>query len=110
MIASVPNPKRAVEVSISILSVFVKSRQMIVAHKELSGGVARIESHLVEYDEHIIKLTKANKPLLKPEPHPMKSRLGLNTGKRFHIALGDVKTISTSASRQIEGRVHCTTL
>ena len=81
MAASVLNSKRAVQVSVYIVSAFVKLRRMIAEHKELSRRIVQIEHHLADHDEQIIELIKTIKKLLKPEPPPARRRIGFNSGK-----------------------------
>ncbi len=71
MAASVLNSKRAVDFSVHIVRVFVKLRQMIAEHKELSRKIAQIEGHLAGHDEQIIELIKANS-CWNPNRHPRK--------------------------------------
>ena len=81
MAASVINSKRAVEVSVYIVRAFVRLRQVIGEHKELSRRIVQIERHLADHDEQIIELIKAIKQLLKPELPPKKMRIGFRIDK-----------------------------
>jgi SpoVK/Ycf46/Vps4 family AAA+-type ATPase len=42
------NSDRAIEVKIAIMRVFVRSREMMAAHKELAVKLKELEGHLVE--------------------------------------------------------------
>ena len=81
MAASVLNSRRAVEVSVFIVRVFVKLRRMIAENKELSRRIVQIERHLAEHDNQIMELVKAIKQLLKPDPLPKKRRIGFHSDK-----------------------------
>ncbi|CAD7840678.1 MAG: hypothetical protein [Olavius algarvensis Delta 4 endosymbiont] len=93
MAASVLNPKKAIEVSVYIVRVFVKIRRVIAEHKEISRRIARIENRLADHDEQIIELITAIKQLLKPDPPPKKRRIGFQAGKHNHITGGEPKIL-----------------
>jgi hypothetical protein len=67
MAANVLNSPRAIKVSVYIVRVFVKLRQMIAENKELSRKIVQIERHLADHDEQIIELDniKKSEKLLK---------------------------------------------
>ena len=81
MAASVLNSQKAIEVSVYIVRAFVKIRQVIAEHKEVSRRIALIENRLADHDEQIIELIKAIKQLLKPDPPPKKRRIGFHADK-----------------------------
>jgi len=81
MAASVLNSQMAIEVSVYIVRAFVRIRQVIAEHKDISRRIALIENRLADHDEQIIELIKAIKQLLKPDPPPKKRRIGFNPGK-----------------------------
>ena len=81
MASSVLNSQKAIEVSVYIVRAFVKIRQVIAEHKEVSRRIALIENRLADHDEQIIELIKAIKQLLKPDPPPKKRRIGFHADK-----------------------------
>ncbi len=80
MAASVLNSKRAINVSVYIVRAFVKLRQTIAAHKELSSKIARIERRLANHDTQIIALAKTINELLNPTLPPKERRIGFQPG------------------------------
>jgi len=66
MLASVLNSERAIKISILIIKVFVKLREMIVAHKELSIKLVELESRLSKHDSQIHEIFHIIKKLLEP--------------------------------------------
>jgi hypothetical protein len=81
MAASVLNSPQAAEISIFIVRAFVKLRQAISEHKELSRKISQIEQHLSGHDEQINAIIKTIKQLIQPAPVPQKRRIGFDTEK-----------------------------
>jgi len=81
MAASVLNSPQAAEISIFIVRAFVKLRQAISEHKELSRKISQIERHLSGHDEQINAIIKTIKQLIQPAPVPKKRRIGFDTEK-----------------------------
>jgi len=79
MVASVLNSPQAAEVSIYIVRAFVKLRQVISEHKELTRKISQIERHLSGHDEQINAIIKTIKQLIQPAPVPKKRRIGFDT-------------------------------
>jgi len=53
MLSSVLRSKRAVQVNIAIIRIFVQLREMIATHKELASKLSELEQHLRDHDEKI---------------------------------------------------------
>ena len=81
MAASVLNSKRAIDVSVYIVRVFIKLRKAIAANKELSSKIAQLERHLADHDDQILALVQAIKNFLNPNPPPKKRRIGFQPNK-----------------------------
>jgi hypothetical protein len=79
MAASILNSPQATEVSIFIVRAFVKLRQAISEHKELTRKISQIERHLSGHDEQINAIIKTIKQLIQPAPVPKKRRIGFDT-------------------------------
>jgi len=79
MAASILNSPQAAEVSIYIVRAFVKLRQVISEHKELTRKISQIERHLSGHDEQINAIIKTIKQLIQPAPVPKKRRIGFDT-------------------------------
>ena len=75
MAASVLNSPRAVEVSVYVVRAFVRMREMLATHAELSHKLAELESRVDDHDEDIAAIMEAIRQLLSP-PDPPKRRIG----------------------------------
>jgi hypothetical protein len=76
MEAGVLNTDRAVEVSVFVVRAFVKLRQTISPHKELSRNLAQLEKKLARHDRQIISLVHAIRSLTGPGEVPASRRIG----------------------------------
>ena len=72
MLSSVLNSKRAVQVNIAIMRVFVKLREMIASNKELSRRLDKLEK---KYDAQFKVVFDAIRELMTP-PEPKHRRIG----------------------------------
>jgi hypothetical protein len=72
MLSSVLNSKRAVQVNIAIMRVFVKLREMIASNKELSRRLDKLEE---KYDVQFKVVFDAIRELMTPSV-PNKSKIG----------------------------------
>ncbi len=66
MLSTVLNSKRAIEVNIGIMRIFVKMRQMISGYKELLEKVEKMEANQLNHDEDIENIYSIIKKLLEP--------------------------------------------
>lgn len=78
MAASVLNTPRAVEVSVFIVRAFVKLRETMLQHKELTQHIARLERRIADHDQQILSLVRAIKQLIGPKVVPKKRRIGFH--------------------------------
>jgi hypothetical protein len=77
MAANVLNSPQAVRMSVFVVRAFVKLREMIATHKELTHKLAGLEKKLQNHDESIRSLVVAIRQLMAPqEPKPPKKRIG----------------------------------
>ncbi len=76
MLSSVLNSERSVQVNILIMRAFVKLRQILVAHKELSLRLDELERESVKHDAEIKTIFEAIQQLaeLPAEPPPEQSK------------------------------------
>jgi hypothetical protein len=79
MAASILNTKRAVEVSVFVVRVFVKLREMISANKELARKLSELESRIDKHDDAIRSLLTAIRQLMAPSAEPAKRKIGFHT-------------------------------
>ena len=78
MLSSVLNSERAIQVNIAIMRTFVKLRQMLSAHKELSKKLEQLEHRIEHHDEEIHSIFEAIRRLMA-EPEKPSRRIG------FHV-------------------------
>jgi phage regulator Rha-like protein len=70
MLSSVLNSERAIEVSIQVVRIFIKLRNAIIAHRELSDKLIEIEQKVGRHDKDIILIFQAINKLMAPMPEP----------------------------------------
>jgi phage regulator Rha-like protein len=75
MLASVLKSKQALEVSISVIEIFVKMREMLSTNKDILLKMQQMEKKLTGHDEDIKLIFEALKQLLNPPQEPRK-RIG----------------------------------
>ena len=76
MLSSVLRSGRAVQVNIAIMRTFVKIRTLLGSHIEL---VKRLDALEQKYDGQFKLVFQTIRELMKPEPVPLKQRIGFNT-------------------------------
>ena len=72
MLSSVLNSDRAIEVNIQIMRAFVKLREMIAAHKDLSKKLEKLEE---KYDSQFKVVFDAIRALVA-QPGPKEKKIG----------------------------------
>ena len=75
MLSSLLRTKRAIEVNIAIMRVFVRLREMMATHKELAFKLIELEELLEGHDEQIQNIFEAIRQLMTPT-EPPKRRIG----------------------------------
>lgn len=72
MLANVLRSERAIQVSIRIIEIFVKMREMLSAHKDILLKLEQIERKVTGHDQDIHLIFKYLKQLINPaqEPRP----------------------------------------
>ena len=75
MLSAVLKSARAVEVSITIICVFVQLRQLLATHADL---LRRLDEMEKKYDERFSIVFEAIRELMNPEPIPPKRRIGFH--------------------------------
>ena len=64
MAANVLNSSRAVQMSVFVVRAFVRLRQMIATHKEMTSKLAELERKVASHDTHISSLFEAIRRLM----------------------------------------------
>ena len=77
MLANVLKSGRAIEMSIKIIDVFVKLREMLLTHTDILLKLEILEKQVVQNSDEIRTIFEALKQLLNP-PHEPRKRIGLN--------------------------------
>ena len=78
MLSSVLNSKRAVQVNIAIMRAFVKLREILSTHKELTHKLNELESKVEKHDLEIHAVFEAIRELMKPLPEKPKPKIGFH--------------------------------
>jgi hypothetical protein len=81
MLATVLKSERAVQVSIAIVRVFVKLRQILATHQEFAHRLDEIERKFEKHDDELHYVFEAIRELMAPEPVPEKRRIGFAAGE-----------------------------
>lgn len=84
MMASVLNSDRAVKVSVYIIKVFVKLRQMLSTYKELAVQLEELERKVGSHDRQIAVLFEAIRKLMAPPPEKTKRPIGFIVDREYH--------------------------
>lgn len=81
MLSSVLNSKRAIQVSLQIIRVFVKLREIVSLHKELAYELMRLESKYEKHDRQIHAIFEQIRqfPTFKEKP---KKQIGFTAKER----------------------------
>jgi hypothetical protein len=75
MVAAVLNSPQAIAMSILVVRVFVKLRNILATHRQLAARLSELESKLSTHDEQIILLFDAIRGLMAP-PEGKKRKIG----------------------------------
>jgi hypothetical protein len=77
MLSSVLNSDRSIEVNVEIMRAFVKLRQLLSTHKDLSKKLAELEK---KYDHQFAVVFDAIRKLMETPPLPKKRKIGYLAG------------------------------
>lgn len=75
MLASVLKSKKAMQVSVRVIEIFVKMREMLSAHKDILLKLEQMEGKVTRHDENIQLIFEYLKQLLNPPQQP-RPRIG----------------------------------
>ena len=75
MLASVLRSKTAVKISINIIKVFVKLKEILSTHKDLADKFSQLERRIEKHDKEIYAIFQAIRELMKP-PEKNKRQIG----------------------------------
>jgi len=80
MLANVLKSDHAIQMSVRIIEIFVKLREMLAAHKDILLKINQLEKQVTQNSEEIRLIFGALKQLLNPPSEPRKP-IGFNTKK-----------------------------
>lgn len=78
MLSSVLRSKRAIQVNIAIMRVFVRLKEILYNHKELACKLNELERKIEKHDEEICSIFEAIRQLMTPPPEIPKRRIGFH--------------------------------
>ncbi|MFC1514965.1 ORF6N domain-containing protein [Candidatus Omnitrophota bacterium] len=81
MLSSVLRSKRAIQANIAIMRAFVKLREIISTHKELSSKLEQLERKIEKHDKEIHTIFQAIRRLMTSPEKPQK-RIGFNVNRK----------------------------
>jgi phage regulator Rha-like protein len=80
MLSAVLNSQRAIGMSIVIIRVFVRLREILATHQDLGRAIDEIRRRQEEQGEQITAIIQTINQLLAPEPVRPKRRIGFTSG------------------------------
>jgi len=81
MLSSVLNSDRAIQVNILIMRAFVKIKEILLTHKDLTRKIEVLESQYADHDYKIKIIFETIKKLLEPPLVPEKPKIGFHPNK-----------------------------
>jgi len=81
MLSSVLNSEKAIQVNMLIMRAFVKLKEILLTHKDLTRKIEVLESQYADHDYKIKIIFEAIKKLLEPPPVPEKPKIGFHPNK-----------------------------
>ncbi|HMO49898.1 MAG TPA: ORF6N domain-containing protein [Kiritimatiellia bacterium] len=79
MLSGLLNSPRAVQVNIAIMRAFVRLRQLLASHEELSRKLDELEK---KYDEQFAVVFKALRELMQPSEPPLRKPIGFGAREK----------------------------
>jgi hypothetical protein len=76
MLSAVLNSETAIQVSIQIIRVFTRMREVLFAHKDILLQLEKVEKKLTGHDEDIQLIFQYLKQLLTPPEQPPRQKIG----------------------------------
>ena len=79
MLSSVLKSRRAIQVNIAIMRVFVRFRGILALHKDLSYKLKELERKIEKHDVEIQTIFQAIRKLMQPPEEKPKKRIGFHS-------------------------------
>ena len=80
MLANILKSEAAVKMSVRIIEVFVKIRELLLTHKDILLQLEKLEKHVVKNCEDVKIIFNALRQFLNP-PQEARKRMGIKVGK-----------------------------
>lgn len=77
MAASILNTRRAIDVSVFVVRAFIRMRELLEAHKELTRKLMRLEQKVDDHDDAIQAIVEMIHELMRPPEEPEGERIGI---------------------------------
>ncbi len=78
MAANVLNSPDAVKMSVHIVRVFIKQREILLAQTDVLNRLAQMDATLLKHDDALRVIWRELQPLLSPPPVPPKRQIGFH--------------------------------
>ncbi len=78
MAANVLNSPDAVKMSVYVVRVFIKQREILLAQTDVLKRLAQIDATLLKHDDALRVIWRELQPLLSPPPAPPKRQIGFH--------------------------------
>ena len=82
MLSSVLRSKKAIRVSLMVVDVFVRLRQLLSNNKELGHKIEQLERKIEKHDEEIAAIYEAIRQILRPPELSPKKQFGFTVKKK----------------------------
>jgi len=79
MLANILKNKTAIQISIRIIEIFVKLREMLLTHKDILLKLEQLEKHVSGHNKDILHIFKVLKQLIQ-QPAPPRRQIGFRKG------------------------------
>ena len=79
MLSSVLRSERAIQINIFIMRAFVKIKEALATHKEVSRKLKELEGRVDKHDSQIVAILDAIRKMVEPDPKPRR-RIGFIIG------------------------------
>ncbi len=77
MLSSVLKSKRAIQISIAVVNAFIKMREYLSTHKQISEKIMKFQKKFIEHDKHLITIYELiNKLMEKPKEASKPKQIG----------------------------------
>ncbi len=84
MLSSVLNSDRAIKVNIQIIRIFIKMREMMLAHKDVVAQLEQMQNKLAEHDNNIFLILDFIKQLEKEKQYHIEQQDRKKIGYKRH--------------------------